>query len=121
LRPELIGYLENLTKCGSDKEAGELLLTFFHEMGADGGNIWFAEENNHIGAINAETTSYTNEMLEFMYKEEAVKEQILPKRVAREYDPKRWGWDIDNIGLNLTQSTADTQRKPSTNSGYEMR
>ncbi len=103
MQAALLNYLDRLRDTQSESAAGELLISFLQDMGGDGGNIWFAirgkvadlEDRTKVHFDNSPLSTYSPEYLEWMNTPENTCDRLVPKLVARQLRPVRWGWDID--------------------------
>ncbi len=91
----LDNFLNTLPACRTEEKAGQFLLSFFQEMGAEGGNIWFASGRNVAKSKNACVSDYPKSHLEWMYESVPYNELETAKLASRQYTPIRIGWDYD--------------------------
>lgn len=89
----LTDFLQDINAYHKEMAAGNALLAFFQDSGADGGNIWFATGHASYSTVNSATT-YSPENLYYQYEEVDCSGMDICKRVAHGTSPIRWGWDV---------------------------
>lgn len=85
-------FLDRLSVAETEADAGGLLLSLFQNMGADGGNIWFACGDDKDETCIASSTTYSAGVIERMY--ELGYDLVCTNTVSKRLRPMRWGWDI---------------------------
>jgi DNA-binding CsgD family transcriptional regulator len=99
MHPSLLGFLEKLPLLSSEQTVGEALLHLFKEMGADGGNIWFAVGDeageNPSAAVTNSVTDYSEEYLAVQYSPDLLDRAEIPRIVEGRHAPFRYGFEMD--------------------------
>jgi len=85
-------FMTEINKLNDEKEIGERLLSFFHEMGFEGGNIWYACGIDENDTVNSPASSYPPELLDMMYSNPANNQAAIPSQVAESTLPIRIDW-----------------------------
>lgn len=87
MQPQLSDFLTGLAHATTATDAGYSLLRYFQDMGADGGNIWFALDGHSIRAVNASATTYAQPLLDYQYDTKVCLHLQMPHLVARSTTP----------------------------------
>lgn len=95
----LLDFLERLSQLETEQAVGRALLDLFKELGADGGNIWFAAgaESDALPSevvVNS-VTDYTEEYLTVQYEPDLLDRAEIPRIVERRQTPYRYGFEMD--------------------------
>lgn len=93
----LLDFLDRLWDRTSEAEVGAALLALFKELGADGGNIWFAvaeakDQPTSVSSVNS-VTDYTEEYMDVLYRPDLIDAAEIPRIIERSQSSYRYSYD----------------------------
>ena len=95
----LLDFLDRLSGLDDETAVGTALLNLFKQLGADGGNIWFAtgdeaEAPTSKAVVNS-VTDYSEEYLALQYEPDLLDRAKIPRIVEQRQTPYRYGFEMD--------------------------